>query len=103
MSSRGRLTRTVIRWSAPGISLPFPLLRAHAESEESEAAREALEAAEAQAGVQSQRPTHRMLPPEQTRLKQHQPQELAVVGEVVGAALPLLELPTRHLKLLSPH
>ena len=90
--------RTGIRWSAPGISPLFPLLRAHAESAESAAAREVLEAPEAEVEVQVQRLTRRMLPPEQTRLKQHQPRQPAVVGAVGGAAL-LLGLPTRHLRL----
>jgi hypothetical protein len=88
--------RTGIRWSAPGISRLFPLLRARAASAESAVEREVLEAPEVE--VQVQRLTRRMLPPEQTRLKQHQPRQPAVVGAVVGAALPL-GLPTRHLRL----
>jgi hypothetical protein len=87
--------RTGIRWSAPGISPLFPLLRAHAESA---AAREVVEAPEAELEAQVQRPTRRMLPPEQMRLKQRQLRQPAVAVAVeVGAPLQL-EPPTRRLK-----
>src|SRR5262245_2751208 len=95
MCSPGRPMRTGIRWSAPGISPLFPLLREHAESA---AGREVLEAPEAEVEVQLQRLTRRMLLPEQTRLKQHQPRQPAGAVAVGGAAL-LLGLPTRHLRL----
>jgi len=86
--------RTVIRWSAPGISPPFPpLRRAHVELlPEPEG-----EVPEAEAQVH--RPTHLMLRLERMRPKQHQPRQPAVVGAVgVGALLQLR--PTRRLKLL---
>src|SRR5262245_16949465 len=102
MCSPGRLTRTVIRWSAPGISPLFPLLQARGETAGSAVAPGVLEAPEAEE-VQVQRLTHRMLPPERMRLKQHQPRQPVGVGAVGVGALLQLELPTRRLKLLSRH